>query len=82
VKTKRNMTQTMIVFLVKRRSNMGMHSDKEMKRKGMMYGMKVKANMGGKKERSMYMEGGKAHSGAQPMYGSTVADAMPVAGKN
>ena len=29
---------------------MGMHSDKEMKRKGMMYGTKVKANMGGKKE--------------------------------
>ena len=35
---------------------------------------------GGKKERSMYMEGGKAHSGAQPTYGSTVADAMPKAG--
>jgi len=38
-----------------------------------------KANMG----RSMYMEGSKVHSGgAQPMYGSTVADAMPVAGAN
>ena len=61
---------------------MGMHSDKEMKRMKKMGGMKVKANMGGKKERLMYMEGGKAHSGAQPMYGSTVADAMPVAGKN
>lgn len=30
----------------------------------------------------MYAHGGMTHSGAQPMYGSTVADAMPVAGKN
>ena len=55
------------------------------KRDGMMYGSKAmtndrqQANMG----RRMYMEGSKVHSGgSQPVYGSTVADAMPVAGKN
>lgn len=56
---------------------------KKKKRDGMMYGGKRSGmSMGGKKERSMYMEGSKVHSGAQPMYGSTVADAMPVAGAN
>ena len=29
---------------------------------------------------SMYAEGGMTHSGSQPTYGSTVADAMPKAG--
>jgi len=57
--------------------------DKEMKR--------MKKGHGGKHGRSMYMGGGmreskmyggEAKQGAQPMYGSTVADAMPVAGKN
>ena len=46
--------------------------------KAMYGGMKREKKMGGgMKKRSMYMEGGKAHSGTQPMYGSTVADAMP-----
>jgi hypothetical protein len=53
-----------------------------------MYGMDKKKkkrdgmSMGGKKERPMYMEGGKAHSGAQPMYGNTVETAMPKGGAN
>ena len=58
---------------------------KKKKRDGMMNGSKAmmndrkQANMG----RSMYMEGSQVHSGgAQPVYGSTVADAMPVAGAN
>ena len=59
------------------------HGDKEMKR--------MKKGHGGKHGRSMYMGGGmreskmyggEAKQGAQPMYGSTVADAMPVAGAN
>lgn len=62
------------------------HGDK--KKMGMggrtkaMYGggMKREKKMGGGK--SMYAHGGKAHSGAQPVYGSTVADAMPKGMKN
>tara|TARA_S200002703_G_scaffold83150_1_gene71586 strand:- start:2173 stop:2373 length:201 start_codon:yes stop_codon:yes gene_type:complete len=46
--------------------------------KAMYGGMKREKKMGGgMKKRSMYMEGGETHSGTQPMYGSTVADAMP-----
>ena len=41
-------------------------------------GRKRMMAMGG--GRSMYMEGSVAHSGSQPTYGSTVADAMPKAG--
>ncbi len=56
---------------------------KKKKRSGMMYGSEAKmdrkqANMG----RSMYIKGSKVHSGSQPVYGSTVADAMPKAGAN
>ncbi len=54
---------------------------KKKKRDGMMYGGKRDGMMyGGMRDKKM--EGGKAHSGAQPMYGSTVADAMPKAGAN
>jgi len=54
---------------------------KKKKRDGMMYGGKRDGMMyGGMRDKKM--EGGKAQSGAQPMYGSTVADAMPVAGAN
>ena len=54
---------------------MGHGKKKKMGHGGMMMmkPKREKAAMG----RSMYMEGGKAHSGAQPTYGSTVADAMP-----
>ena len=60
------------------------HGDKKMKRKPAMGGMymRTKAGEGGMKKRSMYMKGGEAHSGAQPTYGSTVADAMPKGMKN
>lgn len=56
------------------------HGKKKMGMGGRMQAMyggmkKREKKMGG--GRSMYMEGGKAHSGAQPTYGSTVADAMP-----
>ena len=34
------------------------------------------------KYKEMYGHGGKAHSGTQPTYGSTVADAMPKGMKN
>ena len=53
------------------------HGKKKMGHGGMMMmkPKREKAAMG--RNRSMYMEGGKAHSGAQPTYGSTVADAMP-----
>ena len=56
------------------------HGDKKMKRKPAMAGMYGrKQKVGGGK---MYAQGGKAHSGAQPVYGSTVADAMPKGMKN
>lgn len=57
------------------------HDDKKKMAMGGMYA-RAKAGKGGTKNRPMYMKGGKAHSGAQPMYGSTVADAMPKAGAN
>jgi len=58
------------------------HGDKKkMAMGGGMYA-RAKAGKGGMKNRSMYMEGGKAHSGTQPTYGSTVADAMPKGMKN
>ena len=54
------------------------HGNKEMKR--------MKKGHGGKHGRSMYMGGGKsmyAEGGSvQPVYGSTVADAMPKGMKN
>ena len=57
-----------------------MHGKKK-KRDGMMYGGKRDGMMyGGMRDKKMY--GGEAKQGAQPMYGITVADAMPVAGKN
>ena len=58
------------------------HGDK--KKMGMGGGMyaRAKAGKGGMKNRSMYMEGGKAHSGAQPVYGNTVETSMPKAGAN
>ena len=55
---------------------------KKKKRDGMMYGSRADANMGSMMMRDKKMDGGKAQSGAQPMYGSTVADAMPKAGAN
>ena len=58
---------------------------KKKKRSGMMYGSRADANMGSMMMRDKKMDGGKAKqggSGAQPMYGSTVADAMPKAGAN
>ena len=63
---------------------MGMHSDKEMKRKGMMYGTKVKANMGGMKRTGMTHGGAHAANPApsQPTYGDTVETAMNTAGPN
>jgi len=42
-------------------------------------GMKREKKMGGGQ---MYAEGGKAHSGAQPVYGNTVETSMPKAGAN
>tara|TARA_A100001201_G_scaffold91833_2_gene80060 strand:+ start:968 stop:1156 length:189 start_codon:yes stop_codon:yes gene_type:complete len=59
----------------------GMHGKKK-KRNGMMYGSRADANMGSMMMRDKKMYGGKATQGAQPMYGSTVADAMPKAGAN
>ena len=50
---------------------------KKMGHGGMMMMMKPKREKAAMGRRSMYMEGGKARSGAQPTYGSTVADAMP-----
>ena len=64
---------------------MAMYGDKEMKRMKKMGGsmpMIRENKKHGGTHSSMYKEGGKVHSGAQPMYGSTVADAMPVAGAN
>ena len=58
---------------------------KKKKRSGMMYGSRAQTRMGSMMMRDNKMYGGEAKqggSGAQPMYGSTVADAMPVAGKN
>ena len=58
------------------------HGDKKkMAMGGGMYA-RTKAGKGGMKNRSMYMEGGKAHSGAQPVYGNTVETSMPKAGAN
>lgn len=56
----------------------------EKKKMGMGGGMyaRAKAGKGGMKNRSTYMEGGKAHSGAQPVYGNTVETSMPKAGAN
>ena len=57
-----------------------MHGKKK-KREGMMYGGSREARTyGGMRESKMY--GGEDKQGAQPMYGSTVADAMPKAGAN
>ncbi len=76
------MTQIMIVFLEKKRSNMGMHSDKEMKRMKKMGGG-MKSNMMMRKDkkhggthRSLYAGGG------QPSYGNTIDTAMPTIGPN
>ena len=56
------------------------HGDKKMKRKPAMAGMYGrKQKVGGGK---MYAQGGKAHSGAQPVYGNTVETSMPKAGAN
>tara|TARA_R100000773_G_C4168939_1_gene83468 strand:- start:220 stop:411 length:192 start_codon:yes stop_codon:yes gene_type:complete len=56
---------------------------KKKKRSGMMYGSRAQARMGSMMMRDKKMEGSKVHSGgSQPVYGSTVADAMPVAGAN
>lgn len=60
---------------------MAMHGDKKKMAMGGMYA-RAKAGDGGMKKRSMYMEGGKAHSGAQPVYGNTVETSMPKAGAN
>lgn len=58
----------------------GMEKEKK-KRDGMMYGGSREARTyGGMRDKKMY--GGKAKQGAQPMYGSTVADAMPKTGAN
>ena len=62
-----------------------MHGDKEkMKRMKKMGGMQVmrKDKKHGGAHRSMYKEGGKVHSGAQPTYGNTVETAMNTAGPN
>ena len=63
---------------------MGMHSDKEMKLKGMMYGTKVKANMGAMNRTGMTHGGAHAANPApaQPTYGDTVETAMNKAGPN
>lgn len=41
----------------------------------MMKPERERAAMG--RRRTMYMEGGKAEKSAQPVYGSTIEDAMP-----
>ena len=51
-------------------------------RPGRGRGRMGRAMGGGENKRSMYMEGGKAHSGAQPVYGNTVETSMPKAGAN
>ena len=73
------MTQTMIVFLVKRRSNYD--ARKKKKRDGMMYGGKRDGMMyGGMRDKKMY--GGEAQARRTAHVRNTVADAMPKAGAN
>jgi hypothetical protein len=76
MKTVKNTKTIMIVFLENRRMQMDHGNKKKMGRKGAMGGMYArKQKMGGGK---MYAQGGSV----QPVYGSTVADAMPKGTKN
>ena len=63
-----------------------MHGDKEkmkrMKKMGGSMPMMRENKKHGGTHSSMYKEGGKVHSGAQPTYGNTVETAMNKAGPN
>lgn len=53
------------------------HGKKKKMGHGGMMMMKPERERTAMGRRNMYMEGGKAEKSAQPVYGSTVEDAMP-----